>query len=93
LTKRSRCIHATASTTPASGPATEAAQQSIASLGTPGSDVSEAFAFIVELDLPRRPADVGVSEDRQERDALDFTRANPQPIRMPADILKILRLA
>jgi hypothetical protein len=45
-------------------PATEAAQQSIASLGTPGRGVSEAFAFIVELDLPRRLADVGVTEDR-----------------------------
>jgi len=48
--------------------------------------------------LPRRLADVGVGEDRFEligRNAMlsIFTRANPQPIREPADVVKILKLA
>ncbi|UFX46966.1 iron-containing alcohol dehydrogenase [Bradyrhizobium sp. 41S5] len=81
-------------------PATEAAQQSIAAaLGAPGRDASEAFAgFIAELGLPRRLADVGVGEDRFEligRNAMlsIFTRTNPQPIREPGDVVKILKLA
>jgi maleylacetate reductase len=81
-------------------PATEAAQQSIAgALGAPGQDAGEAFAtFIGKLGLPRRLADVGVAEDRFEligKNAMlsIFTRANPQPIREPADVVKILRLA
>ena len=81
-------------------PATEAAQKSIAAaLGAPGHDASEAFAaFIAELGLPRRLAEVGVGEDRFEligRNAMlsIFTRANPQPIRAPSDIIKILELA
>ncbi|MGY4572943.1 iron-containing alcohol dehydrogenase [Bradyrhizobium sp. USDA 3256] len=81
-------------------PATEAAQQSIAAaLGAPGRDAGEAFAaFIAELGLPRRLADVGVGEDRFEligRNAMlsIFTRANPQPIREPGDVVKILKLA
>ncbi|MCC8972064.1 iron-containing alcohol dehydrogenase [Bradyrhizobium brasilense] len=81
-------------------PATEAAQQSIAAaLGAPGRDAGEAFAaFIAELGLPRRLADVGIGEDRFEligRNAMlsIFTRANPQPIREPADVVKILKLA
>lgn len=81
-------------------PATEAAQQAIAAaLGAPGRDASEAFAgFIAELGLPRRLADVGVGEDRFEligKNAMlsIFTRANPQPIREPGDVVKILKLA
>jgi len=81
-------------------PATEAAQKSIAAaLGAPGREASEAFAaFIAELGLPRRLADVGVAEDRFEligRNAMlsIFTRANPQPIREPGDVVKILKLA
>jgi alcohol dehydrogenase class IV len=81
-------------------PATEAAQKSIAAaLGAPGGDASEAFAaFIAELGLPRRLADVGVAEDRFEligRNAMlsIFTRANPQPIREPGDVVKILKMA
>lgn len=81
-------------------PATEKAQQAIAAaLGAPGQDAGEAFAgFIVELGLPRRLADVGVGEDRFEligRNAMlsIFTRANPQPIREPADVVEILKLA
>ncbi|SDO69964.1 acyl-CoA dehydrogenase family protein [Afipia sp. GAS231] len=68
-------------------------------LGAPGRDASEAFAaFIVELDLPRRLAVVGVTEDSFElivKNAMlsIFTRADPQPIRDPADVVKILRLA
>lgn len=81
-------------------PATEAAQQSIAAaLGAPGRDAGEAFAaFIAELGLPRRLADVGVGEDRFELIGQNamlsiFTRANPQPIREPGDVVKILKLA
>jgi alcohol dehydrogenase class IV len=81
-------------------PATETAQKSVAAaLGAAGGDASEAFAaFIAELGLPRRLADVGVAEDRFEligKNAMlsIFTRANPQPIREPGDVIKILKLA
>ena len=81
-------------------PATEAAQKSIAAaLGAPNRDASEAIAaFIAELGLPRRLAEVGVAEDRFEligRNAMlsIFTRANPQPIREPGDVVKILKMA
>ena len=81
-------------------PATETAQKSVAAaFGAPDSDASEAFAaFIAELGLPRRLAEVGVGEDRFEligKNAMlsIFTRANPQPIREPGDVVKILKLA
>jgi maleylacetate reductase len=81
-------------------PATERAQKSIAAaLGAPEFDAGEAFAaFIAKLGLPQRLADVGVSEDRFEligKNAMlsIFTRSNPQPIREPADVVKILQLA
>ena len=81
-------------------PATKTAQTLVAAaLGAPERDASEAFAaFVVELGLPRRLADVGVAEDRFEligKNAMlsIFTRANPQPIREPGDIVKILKLA
>lgn len=81
-------------------PSTEAAQKSIATaLGAPGRDAGEAFAaFVADLGLPRRLADVGVAEDRFEligKNAMlsIFTRANPQPIREPGDVVKILKLA
>ena len=81
-------------------PATEAAQKSVATaLGLPGRDASEAFAaFIVELGLPRRLAEVGVGEDRFEligKNAMlsVFTRANPRAIKGPEDIVEILQLA
>jgi maleylacetate reductase len=81
-------------------PATQIAQESVAAaLGAPGRDAGEAFAaFIAALGLPRRLADVGVAEDRFEligKNAMlsIFTRANPQPIREPGDIVKILKLA
>jgi maleylacetate reductase len=81
-------------------PATESAQKSVAAaLGARDGDASQAFAaFIAELGLPRRLADVGVGEDRFEligKNAMlsIFTRANPQPIREPSDVVKILRLA
>jgi maleylacetate reductase len=63
------------------------------------SYLPEAFAaFVDKLGLPRRLIDVGVSEDRFEligKNAMlsIFTRANPQPIREPADVMKILKLA
>jgi len=81
-------------------PATEAAQKSIsAALGVPELDASEAFAgFIAKLGLPCRLADVGVGEDRFELIGNNamlsiFTRSNPQPIREPGDVVKILKLA
>ncbi|MGX9429477.1 MULTISPECIES: iron-containing alcohol dehydrogenase [Bradyrhizobium] len=81
-------------------PATEQAQKKIAAaLGAPELDAGEAFAaFIARLGLPRRLADVGVGEDRFEligKNAMlsIFTRSNPQPIREPADVVKILQLA
>jgi maleylacetate reductase len=81
-------------------PATGTAQKPVAAaLGAPGRDAGEAFAaFIAQLGLPRRLADVGVAEDRFEligKNAMlsIFTRANPQPIREPGDIVKILKLA
>jgi maleylacetate reductase len=81
-------------------PATEAAQKSIAAaLGAPDRDASEAFAdFIAELGLPRRLAEVGVVEDRFDLIGNNamlsiFTRTNPQPIREPGDVVRILRLA
>jgi maleylacetate reductase len=81
-------------------PATEQAQKSIAAaLGAPELDAGEAFAaFIAKLGLPRRLADVGVGEDRFEligKNAMlsIFTRSNPQPIREPGDVVKILKLA
>ncbi|WP_454621872.1 iron-containing alcohol dehydrogenase [Bradyrhizobium cenepequi] len=81
-------------------PATQQAQKSIAAaLGAPELDAGEAFAgFVAKLGLPRRLADVGVGEDRFEligKNAMlsIFTRSNPQPIREPADVVKILQLA
>jgi len=81
-------------------PATEAAQGLIAAaLSAPDGDAGEAFAgFIAELGLPRRLAEVGVGEDRFELIGKNvmlsiFTRANPQPIRGPGDVVKILELA
>jgi maleylacetate reductase len=81
-------------------PATQQAQKSIAAaLGAPEFDAGEAFAgFVAKLGLPRRLADVGVGEDRFEligKNAMlsIFTRSNPQPIREPADVVKILQLA
>ena len=78
-------------------PATAEAQESIA--GAPDSGASDAFAaFIGKLGLPRRLSDVGVSEEKiklmGENAMLSiFTRSNPQPVRDPADLVGILRLA
>jgi maleylacetate reductase len=81
-------------------PATEEAQKSIAeALRAPGLDAGDAFAaFIGKLGLPRKLSDVGVSEDKfrliGENAMLSiFTRSNPQPIREPGDVVKILKLA
>jgi maleylacetate reductase len=81
-------------------PATEVAQKSIAAaLRAPELDASDAFAaFIGKLGLPRTLSEVGVGEDRfgliGENAMLSiFTRSNPHPIREPADVVQILRLA
>jgi maleylacetate reductase len=81
-------------------PATSEAQKSIAAaLRAPELDASDAFAaFIGKLGLPRKLSDVGVGEDRfkliGENAMLSiFTRSNPQPIREPGDVVKILKLA
>ncbi|MEA2914327.1 MAG: maleylacetate reductase [Bradyrhizobium sp.] len=81
-------------------PATGEAQKSIAAaLRAPELDASDAFsAFVGKLGLPRKLSDVGVGEDRfgliGENAMLSiFTQSNPQPIREPADVVQILRLA
>jgi len=81
-------------------PATSEAQKSIAAaLRAPELDASDAFAaFIGKLGLPRKLSDVGVREDKfkliGENAMLSiFTRSNPQPIREPGDVVKILNLA
>jgi maleylacetate reductase len=81
-------------------PATAGAQKSIAGAPqAPDSGASDAFAaFIGKLGLPRRLSDVGVREEKfklmGENAMLSiFTRSNPQPIRDPADLVEILRLA
>lgn len=81
-------------------PSTVQAQERIAqALGAPGQDAGDAFAaFIEQLGLPRRLADVGVGEDKFGLIGANamlsiFTRSNPQPINDPADVVKILKLA
>jgi maleylacetate reductase len=81
-------------------PATAEAQATIAqALGRPGGDAADAFAALIEkLGLPRRLAEVGVQEpqfDLIARNAMlsIFSRTNPQPIREPGDVVKILKLA
>jgi maleylacetate reductase len=81
-------------------PATSEAQKSIAAaLRAPELDASNAFAaFIGKLGLPRKLSEVGVREDKfkliGENAMLSiFTRSNPQPIREPGDVVKILKLA
>ncbi len=70
-----------------------------AALRAPELDASDAFAaFIGKLGLPRKLSDVGVREDKfkliGENAMLSiFTRSNPQPIREPGDVVKILNLA
>jgi hypothetical protein len=50
-------------------------------VGAPDRDASEVLAaFVAELGLPRRLAEVGVGEDRfdrQERDAVNFHSREP----------------
>ena len=62
------------------------------------ADPQGVLRGLAELGLPRRLAEVGVAEDRFEligKNAMlsIFTRANPQPIREPGDVVKILKLA
>jgi maleylacetate reductase len=81
-------------------PATGEAQKLIAeALRTPGAEASDSFAgFIANLGLPRHLADVGVTEEQfgliGENAMLSiFTKSNPQPIRSPDDVMRILKLA
>lgn len=81
-------------------PATGEAQKLLAeALRAPDLEASDAFAnFIAQLGLPRRLADVGVTEQQfrliGENAMLSiFTRSNPQPIRSPDDVITILKLA
>lgn len=81
-------------------PATGEAQKLLAeALRAPDSEASEGFAdFIAQLGLPRRLADVGVTEQQfrliGENAMLSiFTKSNPQPIRNPDDVVTILKLA
>ena len=81
-------------------PATPEAQRLIAdALRAPELDASTAFGqFIDRLGLPRHLSDVGV-EPKQfhligENAMLSiFTRANPQPIKSPTDVVSILEMA
>lgn len=81
-------------------PATGEAQKLLAeALRTPDLEASDGFAdFIARLGLPRRLADVGVTEPQfrliGENAMLSiFTKSNPQPIRSPDDVVTILKLA
>lgn len=81
-------------------PATADAQELIAeALRAPGLDASTAFGkFIDQLGLPRSLSDVGVGQDQFELIGENamlsiFTRANPQPITSPKDIVSILKMA
>jgi len=81
-------------------PATGEAQKLLAeALRTPDLEASDGFAdFIAQLGLPRRLADVGVTEQQfrliGENAMLSiFARSNPQPIRNPDDVVTILKLA
>jgi len=81
-------------------PATGEAQKLLAeALRAPNEDASDTFAaFIDRLGLPRRLAEVGVTEDKFGLIAKNamlsiFTRSNPQPIRDPDDVVTILKLA
>jgi maleylacetate reductase len=79
-------------------PAAEAAQTSIAAaLGAGGQDAREALCRFCRQ---ARSAASAHRCRRQRRSLIGkngmlsiFTRANPQPIRAPADVVKILKLA
>lgn len=81
-------------------PATAGAQRKIAdALRAPGENAGDALAaFIERIGLPKRLADVGVVESQfgliGENAMLSiFTRTNPQPIKTPEDVVRILTLA
>ena len=81
-------------------PATGEAQKLLAeALRAPDLEASDGFAnFIGQLGLPRRLADVGVTEQQfhliGENAMLSiFTKSNPRPIRNPDDVVTILKLA
>jgi alcohol dehydrogenase class IV len=84
---------------PSAEPRRKLKGESRKAIGSPGVDASDAFAaFIEHLGLPRKLSDVGVGEEKfsliGENAMLSiFTRSNPQPIREPGDVVKILRLA
>lgn len=63
------------------------------------ADAADAIGALIEsLGLPTRLSDVGVTPDMYEKIAElamanPFVQANPRPIRAPADIVEILKLA
>jgi len=79
---------------------TEDAQKRLATaLGAPGDEAADAFArFTSTLGLPRRLADVGISEDKFDqisKIAINhrFVKANPRPFKDEADIVGLLQAA
>lgn len=81
-------------------PATADAQKLLAeALRAPDADAGDTFsAFVGRLGLPRRLAEVGVTEDKFRLIGTNamlsiFTRSNPQPIRDPDDVVTILKFA
>src|SRR5205085_914648 len=81
-------------------PATAERQAQIAeALGAPGKDAADTFASLIDrLGLPRRLADVNVSEHQFKligETAMThiFTRTNPRPISSPDDVMSILKNA
>ncbi len=68
-------------------------------LGMPGASAADAFeALTRELGLPQRLSDVGVGPDQFEKIGQGsmkefFVFSNPRPLRTPADVIEILKLA
>jgi maleylacetate reductase len=77
----------------------EAQRTLAAALGRPGMSGSEAFRdFVASLGLPTRLADVGVGPEQFELISQNtmteiFILGNPRPLRTPADVMELLKLA
>lgn len=78
----------------------DAQEQLAAALGRPGMSASDAFReFCTSLGLPTSLREVGVGSDQFDLIASTtmkeefFIYSNPRPVRSPADVVDILRLA
>jgi maleylacetate reductase len=81
-------------------PVTQEAQRVLAeALGHPNLDAATAFAeLIAELGLPRKLSEVGITSKQfpligETVVTNIFARTNPRPLRAPADVIEILKLA